>query len=202
MNYPGLQMSVKPVRQAYQKGQIPAKLCCQFARLDLDRAKSATQGNERERPRLFLRNKDLRSTTVGACSGAPVDRLRRDRLSHSTPFANSIGQIPLSALHKMDVELSCRSPPGHSRFTNQVQPFSLRLPGGPTIRGIEQRHSMRQLTKNGIGGRRGGGKSGTLCPQSTYRSRRSSQKEGQNEPLTSNGLPMEVHWKYPDRISD
>jgi hypothetical protein len=111
-------MSVKPVGQAYQKGQIPAKLCCQFARLDLNRAKSAMH------------------TTGGACSGAAPDRLRRVRLSQSTPFANSVGQIPLSALHKMDVELSCRSPPGHSRFTNQVQPFSLRSPDDPTIRGI------------------------------------------------------------------
>ena len=185
-------MSVKPVRQAYQKGQIPAKLCCQFARLDLDRAKSATQGNERERPRLFLRNKDLRSTTVGACSGAPVDRLRRDRLSHSTPFANSIGQIPLSALHKMDVELSCRSPPGHSRFTNQVQPFSLRLPGGPTIRGIEQRHSMRQLTKNGIGGRRGG-VSRVLCALKVPTDLAGHRKK---KGKMSHLLPMDFQWRF------
>jgi len=138
-------MSVKPIRQAHQRGQIPAERCCRFVRFDLDRVKAAMQGNEQERLRLSSRNQGQRSATGGACSGAAPDRLRRDRLSHSTPFANSIGQILLSDLRKMDLELSCRSPPGHSRFTNQVQPFSLRSPGDPTIRGIEQSHTYAAI---------------------------------------------------------
>lgn len=46
---------------------------------------------------------------------------------------------------QLSVELNWNSgaefPSGHSRLTDQVQPFGLRAPGDPTIRGIEQSHT-------------------------------------------------------------
>jgi excisionase family DNA binding protein len=41
-----LQVSVKSIRRAYRKGQIPVERICRFVRFDLDRVKAAMQGNE------------------------------------------------------------------------------------------------------------------------------------------------------------
>ncbi len=40
-----LQVSVKSIRRAYRKGQIPVERICRFVRFDLDRVKAAMQGN-------------------------------------------------------------------------------------------------------------------------------------------------------------
>ena len=125
--------------------------------------------------------------------------VRRGRVSHSTPFVDSIGcPIPLSALRRMDLELSCRFTPGHSRFTNQVQPFSLRSPSDPRICGIEQSHTYAAIDRKRNRGTRKGERavqSATLCPQGYRQIQQVIVKEGQNESLTSKALTMEFHWK-------
>ena len=39
-----LQVSVKSIRRAYRKGQIPVERICRFVRFALDRVKAAMQG--------------------------------------------------------------------------------------------------------------------------------------------------------------
>ena len=40
-----LKVSIKSIRRAYRKGQIPVERICRFVRFDLDRVKAAMQGN-------------------------------------------------------------------------------------------------------------------------------------------------------------
>jgi excisionase family DNA binding protein len=40
-----LKVSVKSIRRAYRKGEIPVERICRFVRFDLERVKSAMQGN-------------------------------------------------------------------------------------------------------------------------------------------------------------
>ena len=40
-----LQVSVKSIRRAYRKGQIPVERICRFVRFDLERVKAAMRGN-------------------------------------------------------------------------------------------------------------------------------------------------------------
>ena len=42
-----LQVSVKSIRRAYRKGQIPVERICRFVRFDLERVKEALQANGR-----------------------------------------------------------------------------------------------------------------------------------------------------------
>jgi excisionase family DNA binding protein len=40
-----LKVSVKSIRRAYRKGEIPVERFCRFVRFDLERVKEAMQGN-------------------------------------------------------------------------------------------------------------------------------------------------------------
>ena len=61
-----LQISVKSIRRAYRKGQIPVERICRFVRFDLDRVKAAMQGNGQGQSPFTARTKGQRSATGGA----------------------------------------------------------------------------------------------------------------------------------------
>ena len=61
-----LQVSVKSIRRAYRKGQIPVERICRFVRFDLDRVKAAMQGNGLGRSPFRPQNQGQRSATDGA----------------------------------------------------------------------------------------------------------------------------------------
>ena len=65
-----LQVSVKSIRRAYRKGQIPVERICRFVRFDLDRVKAAMQGNGLGQSPFTSRQQGQRSATGG-------DRRRR-----------------------------------------------------------------------------------------------------------------------------
>ncbi len=60
-----LQISVKSIRRAYRKGQIPVERICRFVRFDLDRVKAAMQGNGQGRSPFPSREQGQRSATDG-----------------------------------------------------------------------------------------------------------------------------------------
>jgi len=61
-----LQVSVKSIRRAYRKGQIPVERICRFVRFDLDRGKEAMQGNGQGQSPFTTRTQGQRSATGGA----------------------------------------------------------------------------------------------------------------------------------------
>ena len=61
-----LQVSVKSIRRAYRKGQIPVERICRFVRFDLDRVKAAMQGNGQGQSLFGIREQVRRSATGGA----------------------------------------------------------------------------------------------------------------------------------------
>ena len=61
-----LQVSVKSIRRAYRKGQIPVERICRFVRFDLDRVKAAMQGNGQGQSPFASRELGQRSATGGA----------------------------------------------------------------------------------------------------------------------------------------
>ena len=61
-----LQVSVKSIRRAYRKGQIPVERICRFVRFDLDRVKAAMQGNGQGQSPFASREQGQRSATGGA----------------------------------------------------------------------------------------------------------------------------------------
>ena len=61
-----LQVSVKSIRRAYRKGQIPVERICRFVRFDLDRVKAAMQGNGQGQSPFTAREEGQRSATGGA----------------------------------------------------------------------------------------------------------------------------------------
>ena len=61
-----LQVSVKSIRRAYRKGQIPVERLCRFVRFDLERVKQAMQGNGQGQPPFSARQQGQRSATGGA----------------------------------------------------------------------------------------------------------------------------------------
>ena len=61
-----LQVSVKSIRRAYRKGQIPVERICRFVRFDLDRVKAAMQGNGQGQSLFGIREQVQRSATGGA----------------------------------------------------------------------------------------------------------------------------------------
>ena len=65
-----LKVSVKSIRRAYRKGQIPVERICRFVRFDLDRVKAAMQGNGQGQSPFSTREQGQRSATGG-------DRRRR-----------------------------------------------------------------------------------------------------------------------------
>ena len=65
-----LKVSVKSIRRAYRKGQIPVERICRFVRFDLDRVKAAMQGNGQGQFPFASREQGQRSATGG-------DRRRR-----------------------------------------------------------------------------------------------------------------------------
>ena len=80
-----LQVSVKSIRRAYRKGQIPVERLCLFVRFDLERVKQAMQGNGQGQPPFSARQQGQRSATGGAScrrSRPAPDRGRPARLSH------------------------------------------------------------------------------------------------------------------------
>ncbi len=60
-----LQVSVKSVRRAYWKGEIPVERFCRFVRFDLDAVKAALRHNGDSRPRLHVSERRRRSATGG-----------------------------------------------------------------------------------------------------------------------------------------
>jgi hypothetical protein len=68
MNSPlELQVSVKSIRRAYRKGEIPVDRFCRFVRFDLERVKEAMQGNgQGQSPFSSTREQGQRSATGGA----------------------------------------------------------------------------------------------------------------------------------------
>ena len=63
-----LQVSVKSIRRAYRKGQIPVERICRFVRFDLDRVKAAMQGNGQDQwP--FSGEKQVQRSATGGGSG-------------------------------------------------------------------------------------------------------------------------------------
>ena len=65
-----LQISVKSIRRAYRKGEIPVERICRFVRFDLERVKEAMQGNGQGQSPFSSRSQGERSATGG-------DRRRR-----------------------------------------------------------------------------------------------------------------------------
>ena len=61
-----LQISVKSIRRAYRKGEIPVERICRFVRFDLERVKAAMQGNGQGQSRFSTRERGQRSATGGA----------------------------------------------------------------------------------------------------------------------------------------
>ena len=61
-----LKVSVKSIRRAYRKGQIPVERICRFVRFDLDRVKAAMQGNGLGQSPFQPHNQGQRSATGGA----------------------------------------------------------------------------------------------------------------------------------------
>jgi hypothetical protein len=61
-----LKMSVKSVRRAYRKGEIPVERICRFVRFDLERVKKAMQGNGQRRSPFSTQKQGQRSATGGA----------------------------------------------------------------------------------------------------------------------------------------
>ena len=60
-----LKVSVKSIRRAYRKGQIPVERICRFVRFDLDRVKAAMQGNGQGQSPFASREQGQRSATGG-----------------------------------------------------------------------------------------------------------------------------------------
>ena len=65
-----LKVSVKSIRRAYRKGQIPVERICRFVRFDLEQVKAAMQGNGQGQSPFSIRKQGQRSATGG-------DRRRR-----------------------------------------------------------------------------------------------------------------------------
>ncbi|MEP7154011.1 MAG: helix-turn-helix domain-containing protein [Nitrospira sp.] len=61
-----LKVSVKSIRRAYRKGEIPVERICRFVRFDLERVKDAMQGNGQGPSRFSTLDKGQRSATGGA----------------------------------------------------------------------------------------------------------------------------------------
>ena len=61
-----LQISVKSIRRAYRKGEIPVERICRFVRFDLERVKEAMQGNGQGQSPFSTREQGQRSATGGA----------------------------------------------------------------------------------------------------------------------------------------
>jgi hypothetical protein len=61
-----LQVSVKSIRRAYRKGQIPVERICRFVRFDLNRVKAAMQGNGHGQTPFHPEKQGQRSATGGA----------------------------------------------------------------------------------------------------------------------------------------
>jgi len=86
-----LGVSVKSIRRAYWKGEIPVDRFCRFVRFDLGRVKEALRAKGHWPSHVEVqRKKGQRSATDGARSRPAPDLVRRGRLSHSTPSTNSI----------------------------------------------------------------------------------------------------------------
>ena len=60
-----LQVSVKSIRRAYRKGQIPVERISRFVRFDLDRVKAAMQALDVSSLRLATGSQGQRSATGG-----------------------------------------------------------------------------------------------------------------------------------------
>ncbi|HRB80657.1 MAG TPA: helix-turn-helix domain-containing protein [Nitrospira sp.] len=61
-----LKVSVKSIRRAYRKGEIPVERICRFVRFDLQRVKEAMQGNGQGQSPFSSRTQGQRSATGGA----------------------------------------------------------------------------------------------------------------------------------------
>ena len=61
-----LKVSVKSIRRAYRKGQIPVERICRFVRFDLERVKAAMQGNGQGQSPFSTHQPGQRSATGGA----------------------------------------------------------------------------------------------------------------------------------------
>ncbi|GMV50917.1 MAG: hypothetical protein AMXMBFR67_24600 [Nitrospira sp.] len=61
-----LKVSVKSIRRAYRKGQIPVERICRFVRFDLERVKEAMQGNGQGQSPFSREQQGQRSATGGA----------------------------------------------------------------------------------------------------------------------------------------
>jgi len=60
-----LKVSVKSIRRAYRKGQIPVERICRFVRFDLERVKEAMQGNGHGQFPFSTQQQGQRSATGG-----------------------------------------------------------------------------------------------------------------------------------------
>lgn len=60
-----LKVSVKSIRRAYRKGQIPVERICRFVRFDLERVKEAMQGNGQGQFPFSTEKQGQRSATGG-----------------------------------------------------------------------------------------------------------------------------------------
>ncbi len=83
-----LQISVKSIRRAYRKGQIPVERICRFVRFDLERVKAAMQGNGQGQSPFSTREQGQRSATGG-------DRRRR-----AQPASPRLGKTGASIAQK------------------------------------------------------------------------------------------------------
>ena len=61
-----LKVSVKSIRRAYRKGEIPVERFCRFVRFDLERVKEAMQANGHGQSPFSTRKQVQRSATDGA----------------------------------------------------------------------------------------------------------------------------------------
>jgi len=142
-----LQIRVKSVRRAYTNGDIPVERVCRFVRFDLDAVKAALRRKGKLSVQRCLSAEGQRSAT-GGDSRRRAQRTR-PRLGktgasiaqHSVREFDRLSEFSCQLSVELNWNSGAEFPSGHSRLTDQVQPFGLRAPGDPTIRGIEQSHT-------------------------------------------------------------
>ena len=69
-----LKVSVKSIRRAYRKGEIPVERICRFVRFDLERVKQAMQANGHGPSRVVTRSRQGRRSATGGASRRRAQR--------------------------------------------------------------------------------------------------------------------------------
>ena len=71
-----LQVSVKSIRRAYRKGEIPVERICRFVRFDLERVKQAMQANGHGPSFVVSKRRQGQRSATGGASRRRAQRTR------------------------------------------------------------------------------------------------------------------------------